>query len=511
MAGLALFKALLCLGLALLVAVPAWAATSTHEPEVVVGSKVFTESVILGDMAADLARRAGARVAERRGLGGTRVLWDALRHGDIDVYAEYTGTLRREVLAGEHVGPTRADLRKALAAQGIALGPPLGFSDSYALAMSSKEAKHLGIHAISDLRKYPNLVFGFSNEFMARDDGWPGIRKVYHLPQTHVRGMAHEFAYRAIASGAIDAMDVYTTDPNIRVYHLTVLADNLHFFPSYQAVFIWRQGLAQRAPAVVSALKAFRGHISTEAMRRMNADIQVDGESDRKVASKFLGIERHAPATTAHFWSRLALRVRQHVALVAISLGAAILFSIPLGIIATRRRYLGQVILAATGMLQTIPSLALLVLMIPFLGIGGPPALLALFLYSLLPIVRNTHTGIVNIDPAIRDSARALGLPRRARLLKVELPLALPPILAGIKTSAVINVGTATLAALIGAGGLGQPILTGIRLNSIPLILQGAIPAILLALVVQGLFELIERVLVPRALRRSAWRKARQP
>jgi len=141
--------------------------------------------------------------------------------------------------------------------------------------------------------------------------------------------------------------------------------------------------------------------------------------------------------------------------------------------------------------------------MIPLLGIGGPPALLALFLYSLLPIVRNTHTGLVNIDPALTDSARALGLPGMARLWRVELPLALPSILAGIKTSAVINVGTATLAALIGAGGLGQPILTGIRLNSIPLILEGAIPAILLALLAQGIFELIERLLVPRGLRRA--------
>jgi osmoprotectant transport system permease protein len=153
-------------------------------------------------------------------------------------------------------------------------------------------------------------------------------------------------------------------------------------------------------------------------------------------------------------------------------------------------------------MLQTVPSLALLVLMIPLLGIGGPPALLALFLYSLLPIVRNTHAGLVNIDSALIDSARALGLPYTARLWRIELPLALPSILAGIKTSAVINVGTATLAALIGAGGLGQPILTGIRLNSIPLILEGAIPAVLLALLVQGIFELVERLLVPRGLRR---------
>ena len=476
------------------------AAAASSRPLVVVGSKAFTESVILGDVAADIARRAGARVSERRELGGTRVLWDALRHGDIDIYAEYTGTLRREILAGRDVADTRGALKRALAKMGIVLGPPLGFSDGYALAMRSREARKLDVHSISDLRRHPNLVFGFGNEFMDRGDGWPGLRKAYALPQIHVRGMAHELAYRAIGSGAIDVMDVYTTDPNIRAYHLTLLRDDKHFFPAYDAVFLWRSGLARRAPEVVKALRHFSGRISVADMRRMNAAVQLHGAGDRAVAAAFLG-ETASASPSGAMWRRLGLRLRQHVVLVALSLGAAILFSIPLGIAATRRRFLGQLILAAVGMLQTIPSLALLVLMIPLLGIGGPPALVALFLYSLLPIVRNTHAGLNNIDPALIDSARALGLPYAARLWRVELPLALPSILAGIKTSAVINVGTATLAALIGAGGLGQPILTGIRLNSVPLILEGAIPAILLALSVQGVFEVIERLLVPRGLR----------
>ncbi|MGD2113086.1 MAG: ABC transporter permease, partial [Gammaproteobacteria bacterium] len=145
--------------------------------------------------------------------------------------------------------------------------------------------------------------------------------------------------------------------------------------------------------------------------------------------------------------------------------------------------------------------LALFVFMIPLLGIGGPPAIVALFLYSLLPIIRNTYAGLRDIPPAIIESAEALGLPARARLRLVELPLATRAILAGIKTAAVINVGTATLGALIGAGGYGQPILTGIRLDDTALILQGAIPAAVLALLVQGLFELVERRLLPRGLR----------
>ena len=157
--------------------------------------------------------------------------------------------------------------------------------------------------------------------------------------------------------------------------------------------------------------------------------------------------------------------------------------------------------LGVVGIIQTVPSLAVLVFMIPLLGIGAPPAMVALFLYSLLPIVRNTYTGLHDIPIQIRESAQALGLPPRACLWLVELPMASRTILAGIKTSAVINIGTATLGALIGAGGYGQPILTGIRLDDVGLILEGAVPAALLALLVQGIFELSERTLVPKGLR----------
>lgn len=474
--------------------------TPSKTPTVTVGTKEFTESVILGGIATNLARHAGARVIERRELGGTRVLWDALRRGDIDVYAEYTGTIAREIFAGRGLKDSRKSLTSALAKDDIVLGPPLGFSDNYAFAMRTSEAKKLHIKTISDLRKHPDLAFGFSSEFMARSDGWQGIKKAYKLPQTNVRGMAHEFAYRAIAGKSIDVMDVYTTEPNIKVYHLTLLRDDRYFFPSYAAVFLWRKDLKKRAPKVVAAMQKFHNKISTEEMQKMNAAVQTGGKKDQAVAAHFLNFTVSESATQT-MWSRIAHDLRQHIMLVGISLGAAIIFSIPLGIIASQHRVLGQGILAVTGMLQTIPSLALLVLMIPLLGIGAPPALLALFLYSLLPIVRNTHSGLVNIDPALIDSARALGLRRFARLRIVELPLALPSILAGVKTSAVINVGTATLAALIGAGGLGQPILTGIRLNSMSLILQGAIPSVLLALAVQGVFELMERFLVPRGMR----------
>jgi osmoprotectant transport system permease protein len=194
-------------------------------------------------------------------------------------------------------------------------------------------------------------------------------------------------------------------------------------------------------------------------------------------------------------------RAIEHLQLVGLSLLAAIAVAVPLGVLAARSPPVGQIVLGAVGVVQTIPSLALLVFMIPLLGIGALPAMVALFLYSLLPIVRNTHAGLTNIAPALRESAEALGLPPGAILRRIDLPLASPLILAGIKSAAVINVGTATLGALIGAGGFGQPIFTGIRLDDVGLILQGAVPASLLALLVQGLFDIIERRIVPRGLR----------
>ena len=235
----------------------------------------------------------------------------------------------------------------------------------------------------------------------------------------------------------------------------------------------------------------------------MNKAVKLDGKDAGTVAADFLGVQADSGSSDG-FWPQLGRYTLEHLALVGISLSLAILIAVPLGIFAARRRRLGQVVLGLTGILQTVPSLALFVFMIPLFGIGATPAIAALFLYSLLPIVRNTHAGLTGIDPTLLESAAALGLPSRLRLWRVELPLALRHILAGIKIAAVINVGTATLGALIGAGGYGQPILTGIRLDDVGLIMEGAVPAALLALAMQGVFELVERALTPRGLQLRA-------
>ena len=472
------------------------------KPNVKVGSKVFTESVILGEMAVALARNAGARVENRRELGGTQVLWNALLKGEIDIYPEYTGTIAQEILQDPAMRDEDA-IRGALEKRGIRMSRSLGFNDTYAVGMKQADAERMGIQTISDLRRHPEVKLGFSNEFMERADGWPGLRSRYNLPQTDVRGLDHDLAYRAIESGSIQATDLYSTDAEILYYGLLVLQDDLAYFPSYNAVFLYRDALAKRAPDVLKNILKLEGRISQQAMVEMNAQTKLKKVPESRVAENFLSsslslqTQQREETTRESIWRR----TKEHLFLVVVSLTAAILVSVPLGILAALWPGGGQIILGVVGVIQTIPSLALLVFMIPLLGIGGPPAILALFLYSLLPIVRNTFTGLHDIPSGIRESAAALGLPRSACLRLVELPMASRAILGGIKTSAVINVGTATLGALIGAGGYGQPILTGIRLDNIGLILQGAVPAAVLALLVQGMFEVLERILVPKGLR----------
>ena len=482
-------RALILLLAALLLAPQARAET--------VGSKAFTESVILGEIAKATLEKAGLPTTHRRELGGSRILFDAVKARRIDFYPEYTGTLRFELLAAQHL-PNDAALAPALVAQGLALTRPLGFSDSYGIAMRADKAKALGIARVSDLAKHRDLRFGFSNEFVDRKDGWPALAAAYGLGGVRVQGINHDLAYRALNAHQIDLTDAYTTDAEIAAYNLVVLADDAKFFPRYDAVFVVRSDLSAKARA---ALDTLAGTIDEAKMRKLNRMVRMDGQTETAAARAALGGGAGID-NEPNRWQRIAQRTAEHLALVAAALLAALLVALPLGVLAARQRRIGGVVLAVTGVLQTIPSLALFVVLIPLLGIGAAPTVFALFLYSLLPIVRNTHAGLTGIAPALLDSADALGLTRVARLRRIELPLALPTILAGVRTAAVIAVGLATLGAIIGAGGYGQPILTGIRLNDTGLILEGAIPAAVLALLIEGLFTLIERRAVPRGLRR---------
>ena len=468
-----------------------------------VGSKKFTSNVVLGDIATLWLQHAGVDAEHTAELGATAFLWSALINGDLDAYPEYEGTLLRETFA--QLDLEHSDLDSVLATFGIAKTPPLGINDTYVLGMTEERAEELNVHTISDLTRHPELRFGFSDEFMDRDDGWPGLRLMYNLPQANVRGMDHELSYVGINAGSIDVMDLYSLDAEIKIYNMRPLADDRGYFPEYQAIYVYRMDVVERDPRVPALLDSLEGSLNEPVMQALNVRIVQDRVSGAQAANEFLtdelGIETQFVAEEITRWQRLWQHTKEHIILVLISLSAAILIAIPLGVIAAKVPSIGGVILGTVGVIYTIPSLALLVFMIPLMGIGGPPAVVALFLYSLLPIVRNTHAGLISIPRPLLESAEAIGLPATPRLFRVELPLAAQSIMAGVQTSAVINIGTATLGALIGAGGYGQPILTGIRVGSTALILEGAIPAAVLALVAQGLFTALERVIIPSSRR----------
>jgi osmoprotectant transport system permease protein len=480
------------------------AACSGHaEDRLRIGSKRFTESYILGEI---LARVSGGE--HKPGLGNTGIVLAALKAGAIDVYPEYSGTIAAEIV---RLAPTATleQLNRALAADGLAAGVPLGFNDSYALAMGEERAQRLAIRRLSDLAQHPELKLGLSQEFLGRTDGWPGLQRAYGLPQSP-RGLDHGLAYGAIAAGRIDVMDVYSTDAKIERYRLRVLEDDRHFFPRYDALLLYRRDVPQRFPREWRALQALQGRIDERLMIRMNAAAELEGKSFAEAAALFTGGAGPASENRRAFWSTLFgadfwRLTREHLILVAVSLVAAIAAGIPLGVAAAKLPRAAQAILGVVGLIQTIPSLALFAFLIALVGtIGAVPALIALFLYALLPIVRNTHAGLTGISRGMRQAAMALGLRARERVRLVELPLAAPSILAGIKTSAVINVGTATIAAFIGAGGYGERIAAGLALNDNVTLLAGAIPAAGLALIVQGMFELAERHLTWIGRARSA-------
>lgn len=466
---------------------------------VTVGSKRFTESYVLGEIVRQTLEQAGVAATHKPGLGNTGILEQALVSGAVDVYPEYTGTIVREILK-QQGNPGLAELNAALAPRGLKAAVPLGFNNTYALAMREDRAQALGIRTIGDLARHPQLKPGLSHEFIVRADGWPALAKAYALPQAAGSGLDHGLAYDALAAGQVDFVDVYSTDAQIGRRALRVLVDDRAFFPRYDAVLLMRATLDERP------LAALAGRIDEATMIALNAQVEVDGASFAEVARRWLaGGGGDAAAPKQGFAARLfapdlGRLAAQHVALVAGSVLLAVAVGVPLGIAAWRRPRLAGVLLGTVGVLQTVPSLALLAFLIAALGmIGFVPALVALFVYALLPVVRNTHAGLCGVPAGLSSAGTALGLRPGQVLRHVQLPLAAPTIAAGVKTAAVINVGTATVAAFVGAGGFGERIVAGLAVNDTQAMLAGAVPAAALALAVQWGFDVLERRLLPRA------------
>lgn len=502
---------------------------------IVVASKPFAESYLLAEAFAQLLESHGYTVDRRPGFASTELVFQALLRGDVDVYPEYTGTGLAAILGEAAAGGSAAVFRRVsdefLARWGVRWLPPLGFENTYAIAMRRGAADSLGLRTLSALADAaPGLAGGFSPDFMGRTDGLDGLSEAYGIEFRETRSLLQAVKYRALAEGAVDVIDGYSTDGAISRYDLAVLADDRRFFPPYDAAPLVSRALHDDRPDAVLALSRMAGRIDVDVVRRANERIEVEGATIAEAAAALLvetGLaeggagdigtaadqRRPAGAQSAradaesvllalpgHMWTARAELARQtvrHLLLVVLSLGAAILVALPAGVALERRRAISETVIRGAGLLQTIPGIALLAFMIPIFGIGAAPAVVALFLYSLLPILRNTYTGIVEAAPDAVSAGRALGMTEVQLLTRIRLPLAAPVITAGIRTAAVINVGTATLAAFVGAGGLGDPIVAGLALSDPVMILSGAVPAAILALVVDWGLARAESMVAP--------------
>lgn len=462
-----------------------------------VGSKRFTESYVLGEIVAQTAGASRTAVEHRAGLGNTAILFAALKSGAIDIYPDYTGTIALELL-GLPAVPSLDELNRQLSGHGLAAGVLLGFSNAYALAMLEPLAGGRGIRRISDLKALPDIRLGLSPEFLNRRDGWPALSKAYGLGGLDVRGLEHGLAYAALARGEVEVVDAYTTDPQIRRLGLRVLEDDRRFFPDYQSVLVYRLDLPARHPEAWAAIERLQGRLSEAAMRELNAAVELERSSFSDAARGWLE-QAKPPARdrsllAAVFAPDLLRLTIEHARLVLVSLLLSIAAGVPLGMLAQRVPRAGRWILAGAGVLQTVPSLALLAFLIALLDRIGPlPAIIALSLYALLPVIRGTEVALAGVGRSMRDAGLALGLDRGQLLWLVELPLAWPGILAGIRTAAVINVGTATIAAFVGAGGYGERIVAGLAVNDQLMMLSGAIPAAVLAVLIESVFRVLER------------------
>lgn len=472
-------------------------ATQAADDTLRIGSKRFTEAYILAQVLAQTAE-PHAPVEVKAGLGNTAIVYEALRAGSIDLYPEYTGTIALEILKSP--GALTLDaMREQLKPLGFGVAVRLGFNDGYALAMREDTAAKLGVRKLSDLAAQPALRLGLSNEFIGRADGWKGLAGRYRLPQQPV-GLDHGLAYDAVAGGQVDVIDIYTTDAKINHLGLRVLEDDAGHFPRYDAVLLYRLDVPQRFPAAWSALQGLEGSIGEAQMIAMNARAELRGDAFETIARDQLAKRTATDGPVASsLWSKLwgpdlARLTAQHLGLVAAAVLLAVLVGVPLSVAVSSHVGARAALLGVSGLLQTVPSLAMLAVLISWLGrIGTVPALVALTLYALLPVMRNTCTGLAEVPAGLKLAGQALGLRRGQQLRTIELPLALPVIVAGVRTATTISVGTATIAAFIGAGGYGERIVTGLALNDKALLLAGALPAAALALLFDASFGLAER------------------
>jgi osmoprotectant transport system permease protein len=501
---------------------PAIDATPASRSPITIASKPFAESYLLAEMMAQLLEAHGHLVVRRPGLGATEVAFGAVRTGAVDAYPEYVGTgllvvLRDSVTPAMRRDPRLAFREVATASEarfGVRWLPPLGFRNGYALAVRRGTADSLQLRTMSDVSaRGAALRAGFTSDFIGRADGWPGVRAAYGWTLASVRPLAPALKYDALRQGAVDLVDGYDTDAPLADTTLVVLPDDRGFFPPYEASIVVSAALRTRDPAAVAVLTTLSGRMTEAEMRRWNAALETDRRPVRDVAHdalRTLGLvtergdvaraDAPAPGLWAFLWARRAETARltgEHLLLVAVAMLLALAVALPAGVWLADRATAADRVLQGLALAQTIPGLALLALLLPVLGVGAAPALVALWVYALLPVVQGTVVGLRAVDATATEALAAMGATPRQQLWWARVPLAAPVLVTGVRTATVITIGTATLAAFVGGGGLGEPIVTGLGLADERLVLSGAIPAALLALVVDRGFAWLTRRVTP--------------
>ncbi len=497
---------------------------TTHlwSKELTIGSKAFSESIILSEMLAQvLEENYNYKINRKMNLGGTKVLFDALDGGDIDLYPDYTGTgyIMLLKMQGETDPQAVYDIVKKEYENrfGITWSPSLGFNNTYAIAVRENDPRFKEIKTISDIIPIANkLRFVAAHESMERKDGYKAFKEFYKIPfdDNKAKGVDSGLMYSAIRDDHADMIMSYSTDGRIKAYNLKILEDDKKFFPPYYAAFLVKEKTLEDHPALVEIFELFDDFISEEEMIEMNDLVDRAKREPKNIAHNFLvqkgiikgkikkpQLSKGFIAYTLSKKNYLLKITKEHLLLSFGALFLALLVSIPTGVALTRFPKLSKLVFPIINTVQTIPSLALLGFLIPLMGIGYLPAVIALFLYSLLPLIRNTYSGIEGVNSNYIEASRGLGLTPMQILFKVEIPLAMPIILAGVRTASVIVIGTATLAALVGAGGLGEPIFRGVATVNGNLILLGAIPSAILAIVVDKFWEVLEKKLVSPGIR----------
>lgn len=473
---------------------------------IIVGSKEFTEELILGNIMKLLLEQNGFAVNDRIGLSGTMTNHMALVNGDIDVYMEYTGTAYTVIL--KQTKPiydphqvyefVKKEYEKRW---NLTWLRPANFDNSNALVMKKDESDRLGIKTISELalyvRQHPEkLSFATNAEFLSRPDGLTLLEKHYGFafPQDKIVKMDIGLTYVALNDGKVDVAMGFSTDAAIKKFGLATLDDDKRFFPIYNPAPVVRQEVLDRYPQVKEILDQIGPRLTTDQMILMNYEVEVEGHNPQDVAREWLqkeGLVVQNNNTSSVIFSSstiqnigyLVQKISQHLEVSAISVAVAILIGLGLGTVlaSVQSKIIPTIVLTLVTIIFTIPSIAMFGFMMPIFGLGLVPSIIALVLYAQIPILRNTYTGLSNVSSSIINAAEGLGLDKQEILFKIKFPMAAPVIMAGIRSSVVLTIGIATIASLIGAGGLGDMIFHGIEQGNTELILTGTIPVAVLA------------------------------